>query len=111
MRSEFGYAWGKLYLAIHSMAVGTAPLPQRVAGAFRAHLSSLGPQNLPPFAHERFKALRAVLAVSADEADEDHTFEFAPMTSQQAATIAEEVLSIYDEIARNDARERDTQIR
>jgi hypothetical protein len=110
MRSEFGYAWGKLYLAIHAMAVGTAPLPQRVAGAFRAHLSTLGPQNLPPFAHERFKAMRAMLAASPDDADEDHTFEFAPVTPQQAAAVAEEILSIYDEIARTDARERVSQI-
>ena len=50
MRTEFGYAWGKLYLAMLAMATSTAPLPQRVAEAFRTHLASLGRQNLPAFA-------------------------------------------------------------
>jgi hypothetical protein len=35
MRIAFGYAWSKLYLAILAMTTSTAPLPERVASAFR----------------------------------------------------------------------------
>lgn len=104
MRSEYGYAWGKLYLAIRAMAISTAPLPQRVAGAFRSHLMSLGAHNLPPEQHQRFKLLRSQLAASPDDADEDHTFEFAILSSEQATALADEIFSLYDEIARHTAR-------
>jgi hypothetical protein len=104
MRSEYGYAWGKLYLAMRAMAISTAPLPRRVADAFRSHLLSLGPHNLPPAQHERFKLMRATLAASPDDADEDHTFEFAVLSPEQAVALADEIFSLYDEIARHTAR-------
>lgn len=104
MRSEYGYAWGKLYLAIRAMALSTAPLPRRVADAFRNHLLSLGAHNLPPELQERFKVLRTTLAASPDDADEDHTFEFAVLSPEQAVAVADEIFSFYDEIARHTAR-------
>jgi hypothetical protein len=106
MRYEFGFAWGKLYLAILSMATSTAPLPQRVAEAFRTHLASLGRQNLPPFAHERLTAIRAKLAATPPDADDDLTIDPAALSARDATAIAEEIFSLYDEIARSDARDR-----
>ena len=78
MRTEFGYAWGKLYLAMLAMATSTAPLPQRVAEAFRTHLASLGRQNLPDFALERLTAMRAKFSTSPLDAD-DVIFTFSRM--------------------------------
>jgi hypothetical protein len=106
MRTEFGYAWGKLYLAMLAMATSTAPLPQRVAEAFRTHLASLGSQNLPAFAHERLLAMRAKFSTSPLDADDDITLNPAALTDRDAAAIAEEIFSLYDEIARSDARDR-----
>jgi hypothetical protein len=106
MRTEFGYAWGKLYLAMLAMATSTAPLPQRVAEAFRAHLASLGSQNLPALAHERLLAIRAKLSTIPSDADDDITIDPAALADRDAAAIAEEIFSLYDEIARSDARDR-----
>ena len=106
MRAEFGYAWGKLYLAILAMATSDAPLPQRVAEAFRAHLGTLSSQNLPHFAYERLKVVRRQLAGQLQDVDDDMTINIAPMTAKQAIAITEEIFSLYDEIARTDALTR-----
>jgi len=106
MRTEFGYAWGKLYLAMLAVATSTAPLPQRVAEAFRTHLASLGRQNLPAFAHDRLRAMRAKLSATPTDADDDLTIDPSRLTVKEAAAIAEEIFSLYDEIARSDARDR-----
>lgn len=106
MRSEFGHAWGKLYLAMLAMATSSAPLPQRVAEAFRIHLASLGRQNLPSFAYERLMAIRAKLSSSPLDADDDLTLDTSALTPAAAAAIAEDIFSLYDEIARSDARDR-----
>jgi len=108
MRTEFGYAWGKLYLAMLAMATSTAPLPQRVAEAFRTHLASLGRQNLPAFALERLTAMRAKLSATPADADDDLTIDPTALSVKEAAAIAEEIFSLYDEIARTDARDRVT---
>jgi hypothetical protein len=70
MRTEFGYAWSQLYLAMLAMATSTAPLPERVLQAFQTHLGSLGRDNLPPLGYERLKTLRARLGGLVDSADE-----------------------------------------
>ena len=106
MRTEFGYAWGKLYLAMLAMATSTAPLPQRVAEAFRLHLSSLGRQNMPSSAYERLAAVRIKLLAMPQDADDDLTLDPGKLSPKEAAALAEEICSLYDEIARNDARDR-----
>jgi hypothetical protein len=106
MRTEFGYAWGKLYLAMLCMATSTAPMPQRVVDAFRMHLSSLGRQNLPASMYERLAAVRAKLLVTPQDADDDLTFDPSAVSPKEAMAIAEEICSLYDEIARSDARDR-----
>lgn len=104
MRTQFGHAWGKLYLAVLSMASSTAPLPERVAVAFRQHLGSLNGQNTPPHVFERLREIRARLA-HVEEVDDDVTIDVAPMTAQEAGLIAEELVSLYDEIAKTNARD------
>lgn len=106
MRTQFGYAWGKLYQATLEMATSPSPLPQRVTTVFRQHLGSLNSQNLPPDIYERMKVIRSRLAGISEDLDEDVTVSFAPITAREAALIAEEIFSLYDEIARTDARSR-----
>lgn len=103
MRTEFGYAWGKLYLAMLCMATSTAPMPQRVVDAFRAHLSSLGSQNLPASMYERLAAVRARLLATPQDADEDLTFDPSAVTHKEAIAMVEEICSLYDEITRGRA--------
>lgn len=104
MRTEFGYAWSKLYLAMLAMATSTAPLPERVLQAFRTHLGSLDRDNLPPLGYERLKTLRARLGGLVDSADEDLPVSVATLTSRDAAALAEEIFSLYDELVRNEWR-------
>lgn len=106
MRSEFGYAWGKLYLAVLCLATSTAPMPQRVVDAFRTHLSSLGRQNLPPSMSDRLATVRAKLLPTPQDGDDDLTFDAAAVSARDAVAIAEEICGLYDEIARSDARDR-----
>jgi hypothetical protein len=106
MRTAFGYAWSKLYLAILAMTTSTAPLPERVASAFRQHLSSLNSQNTPPHVFERLRAVRARLAhMAEEEVEEDATLDIVPLTAAEAAAIAEELLSLYDELAKTKGRD------
>jgi hypothetical protein len=107
MRGEFGYAWSKLYLAIVAMATSTAPMPERVCSVFRAHLASLNSQNLPPFGYERLRLVRSRLArMSEQDLGEDDTIDMAPLTAKEAVLVAEEIVSLFDEIAKTDARQR-----
>jgi hypothetical protein len=77
-----------------------------VAEAFRTHLASLGRQNLPDFALERLTAMRVRLSATPPDADDDLTIDPAGLSAKEAAAIAEEIFSLYDEIARSDARDR-----
>ena len=107
MRSEFGYAWSKLYLAIVALATSTAPMPERVCSVFRAHLGSLNSQNLPPFGYERLRLVRSRLArMSEEDVGEDNTIDMAPLTAKEAILVAEEIVSLFDEIAKTDAQHR-----
>jgi hypothetical protein len=107
VRSEFGYAWSKLYLAIMAMATSTAPMPERVCSVFREHLSSLNSQNLPPFGYERLRLVRSRLArMSEEDVDEDKTIDMAPLSAKEAILVAEEIVSLFDEIAKTDAQRR-----
>ncbi len=105
MRAEFAFAWSKLYMAVIELATSQAPLPERVAQIFRKHLGSLNSQNLPAEGFERLSFIRAKLSKLADPVDEDVTLDIAPMTLAEAVAVAEEIVSLYDEIAKAQARE------
>jgi hypothetical protein len=107
--SEFGYAWSKLYLAIMTMATSTEPMPERVRSAYYALLIELDCQNLPPFGYERLNAVRARLAqLPEGRLANDVTVDVAPLSVREAVLVAEEIISLFDEIARTDARSRVT---
>lgn len=105
MRAEFGFAWSKLYMAVMEMAASSAPLPERVTVAFHRHLGSLNSQNLPAEAYERLKFIRGKLSRFSGAAEEDVTLDIAPLTAAEAAQVAEEIVSLYDEIAKEKARD------
>jgi hypothetical protein len=107
VRSEYAYAWSKLYLAITAMATSTAPMPERVCSAFRDHLGSLNSQNMPAFSYDRLRLVRSRLAkMSEDDMDEDKTIDMAPLSAKEAVLVAEEIVSLFDEIAKTDAQRR-----
>lgn len=103
MRAEFGFAWSKLYMAVMEMAASNAPLPERVTLAFRRHLGSLNSQNLPAEGYERLKFIRGKLSGFSGVSEEDATLDIAPLTVAQAVAVAEEIVSLYDEIAKEKA--------
>ena len=105
MRAEFAFAWSKLYMAVMELATSQAPLPDRVAQVFGKHLVSLNSQNLPAEGFERLSFIRARLSKLPDPVDEDATLDIAPMTLAEAAAVAEEIVSLYDEIAKAKAQE------
>lgn len=103
MRTAFGFAWGNLYQAVLAMTTSTAPLPERVANAFRNHLGALNRQNTPAHVFERLRVIRARLA-DVEAVDDDLTIDVAPLTTREAGMIAEEIVSLYDEIAQTNGR-------
>jgi len=62
--------------------------------------------NLPASVHERLAAVRAKLLVTPQDADDDLTLDPSAVSPTEAMAIAEEIFSLYDEIARSDARDR-----
>jgi hypothetical protein len=105
MRAEFGFAWSKLYMAVLEMAASPAPLPERVMLVFRRHLGALNSQNLPAEGYERLKFIRGKLSACSAASEEDVTLDFAPLTTAEAIAVAEEIVSLYDEIAKEKARD------
>ena len=89
-----------------AMATSTAPMPERICSVFREHLGSLNSQNLPPFGYERLRQLRSRLAgMSAEDLEEDRTIDMAPLTAKEAVLVAQEIVSLYDEIAKTNAKQ------
>lgn len=105
MRAEFGFAWSKLYMAVMEMAASNAPLPDRVTLVFRRHLGALNSQNLPAEGYERLKFIRSKLSGMSGETEDDVTLDIAPLSTAVAVAVAEEIVSLYDEIAKAKARD------
>ena len=101
----YGFAWSKLYLATAELASTDAGLPQRVQAAYW-HLAPLNNTNVSPRTFERLKALRAEFASRISASDEDDgTVTLLPLTSAKAATIALEIVSMFDEVAKGSGQD------
>lgn len=92
-------------MAVMELATSQAPLPDRVTQAFRRHLCSLSSQSLPAEGFERLNFIRGKLSKLPESVEEDVTLDIAPMTIGEATTVAEEIVSLYDEIAKATARD------
>lgn len=98
MSRPYSFAWGKLYLATVDLSTGSEGLPARVRTAFR-HLGALNAQNLPPQGFERLKAIRAQFSRASIADEDDATVTLAPLSDRDAATVAEAIVSLFDEIS------------
>lgn len=96
----YGFAWSKLYLATAELAASEGCLPDRVKAAYW-HLAPLNSTNVAPPTFERLKALRAEFARRTSTSDEDDgTVTLSPLTPAMAAAIASEIVSMFDEVAK-----------
>ncbi len=91
-------------MAVMELATSQAPLPERVTQAFHRHLGSLNSQNFPAEGFARLNFIRGKLSKNPDPVEEDVTLDIAPMTTGEAAAVAEEIVSLYDEITKATAQ-------
>ena len=97
---NFGFAWSKLYLAVAELASTEGPLLDRVRAAYW-HLAPLNSTNTAPQTFLRLKMLREEFSRRVSVVDEDDgTITLRPLTPQQAAAIAGEIISMFDEVAK-----------
>jgi hypothetical protein len=97
---SFGFAWGKLYLATAELAATEGALSDRVRAAYW-HLAPLNSTNVAPETFLRLKSVREEFARSTSPCDEDDgTVTLQALTAQQAAAIASEIVSMFDEVAK-----------
>src|SRR3954471_2829338 len=95
-----GFAWSKFYLAVAELASTEGPLLDRVRAAYW-HLAPLNSTNTTPQTFLRLKALREGFSRRVSVVDEDDgTITLRPLTPQQAAAIAGEIISMFDEVAK-----------
>ena len=103
MNSEFGFAWSKLYLGVLAMATSDAPMPKRVENAYRMHIKFLNSSNLSSSCFERLQHIKEKLARvpgTLQHDDEDSTLDVKTLNTRQAELIAEEIVSLFDEVAK-----------
>lgn len=97
---SYGFAWGKLYLAVAELGMSDGNLLARVRAAY-FHLAPLNCTNTPEPTFERLKAIREEFARSTSSSDEDDgTVTLLPLTPQLAAAVASEIISMFDEVAK-----------
>ena len=101
-----GFAWSRLYMATAELATTDGTLPDRVQAAYW-HLAPLNCTNAAPATFARLKALRAEYARRTSECDEDDgTITLLPLTPAKAAEIAAEIISMFDEVAKEIGAEK-----
>jgi hypothetical protein len=98
---SLAYAWEKSYLAVRGMATGKASLQSRVGEAFTASLCLLNRENVTPDILRRVGEVRKRLTcISAKAGEGDVVATIAKMTDEEATSIAEEIVDIFDAIAK-----------
>ncbi len=101
-----GFAWSKLYLATAELATAEGALQDRVRAAYW-HLAPLNCTNVAPATFERLRALRAEYARRTCVFDEDDgTITLQPLTAANAADIAAEIISMFDQVAKEMGAEK-----
>lgn len=96
------YAWEKSYLAVRGMATGTTNLQSRVGNAFTASLCLLNRENVTPDIFRRVGEVRNRLTCVPAKAGEGNVAAtIANMTDEEATSVAEEIVDIYDAIAKS----------
>ena len=96
-----GYAWEKGFLAVQGMATSARTIQERVGDAYIYHLVHIREENVSPELFERIEAIGQRLTREKAIGDEGTVAAtVAKMSEADAIKIADEIVSIYDEIAR-----------
>jgi hypothetical protein len=104
---SLAYAWEKSYLAVRGMATGIGSLQTRVGDAFISSLCLLNRENVTPDILRRVGEVRHRLTcISAKAGEGDVVATTAKMSDDEAISIAEEVVDIFDSIAKSYGRQK-----
>jgi hypothetical protein len=104
---SLAYAWQKTYLAVRGMATGNGSLQQRVGEAFTSSLCLLNRENVTPDVFHRVGEVKLRLTcVPAKAGEGDVTATIATMSDDEARSIAEEIVDIFDSVAKTYGRQK-----
>lgn len=95
------FAWERFHLALMSL-VGEGTLKKRLGDAFVHCLLEIKPENdLPREVWQAFAALQSALTVKSTIPDERNVrASIATMSEDQALDCARQIVTLYDQIAR-----------
>ncbi|MBA2589004.1 MAG: hypothetical protein H0U98_10305 [Alphaproteobacteria bacterium] len=98
---SLAYAWEKSYLAVRRMATGSERLQIRIGAAFTSSLCLLNRENVTPDILRRVHAVRERLTcIPAKFGEGNVAATAALMHDDEALSIAEEIVDIFDAIAK-----------
>jgi hypothetical protein len=104
---SLAYAWEKSYLAVRGMATGIGSLQIRVGDAFISSLCLLNRENVTPDILRRVGEVRHRLTcIPAKAGEGDVVATTAKMSDEEAISIAEEIVDIFDSIAKSYGRQK-----
>lgn len=104
---SLAYAWEKSYLSVRGMATGVASLQARVGDAFTSSLCLLNRENVTPDIFRRVgEVKRRLTCISAKAGEGDVAATLAKMSNEEAISIAEEIVDIFDSIAKTYGRQK-----
>ena len=86
------YAWQKLFAAVQALA-DEGSMRERLGTAYAPGLDNMRPEDIPPSIRDEFAALREALEGS-------RVGEPAPVSDEDARSLAQLIVSMYDRVAR-----------
>jgi hypothetical protein len=99
---SISYTWEKLHSAVANLATSSHDLPTRLAEAYVYSLMRLEPKDFPANLQERFQQLVNQITQWEPQGDAGLIPVVAThMAEDEARRLIGEVVSLYDEIARN----------
>lgn len=104
---SLAYAWERSYLAVRGMATGKTNLQSRVGDAFTGSLCLLNRENVTPDVLRRVREVgNRLTCVPAKAGEGNVVATIAKMTDDEATSVAEEIVDIYDAIAKLYGRQK-----
>ena len=93
------YPYEKFYLAVRGMAASPRSIQERIADAYLFNLIHVRTEDLPETIRWRFNTLRDRLTSVEPERDEGTVMATVnKMSTSEAVEIADEILSLADEV-------------
>jgi len=104
---SLAYAWEKSYLAVRGMATGVGSLQMRVGDAYIGSLCLLNRENIPPDIFRRVGEIKQrLMCVPAKAGEGNVAATIVKMPDDEAKSIAEEIVDIFDSIAKIYGRQK-----